>query len=78
MAKNTDLTAPAAELLQSQKSAIRQYKQVESEKAGYDIGWERASQEWFDKHFTNWVTAERLAIDQLLAKTGAPAGRGPT
>jgi hypothetical protein len=33
---------------------ILKYKWLESEKAGRDIGLERAYREWMDKHFGDW------------------------
>ena len=33
---------------------INKYKWIESEKAGYDIGSNRAAFEWIDKHYDNW------------------------
>ena len=78
MAKITLNMTPEAELLQSQENAIRQYQLCESEKLGFDIGRERAAREWFDKVFPEWVKAERLAIDQLLAKSSSLPGRAAT
>ena len=45
---------PLADILRSQHEEIKKYKWIESEKAGRDIGWERASREWLDKHFPAW------------------------
>jgi len=47
---------------------IEKYKWIESEKAGIDIGWERASTEWLDRHFpawkrNNWQRAVREALE---------------
>lgn len=51
-----------AELLKNPEiiAAIDQYKWIESEKNGYDIGFERASNEWFSKNAETW-TKEKQA-----------------
>jgi hypothetical protein len=43
-----------AEVLRSQQEEITKYKWIESEKAGQDIGWERAAREWLAQHFPGW------------------------
>jgi hypothetical protein len=45
---------PLAEINRSQAEEIKKYKWIESEKAGKDIGWERACREWLEKHFPAW------------------------
>jgi len=45
---------PAAELIRSQREEIEKYRWIESEKAGRDIGWERASEEWKQKYYSIW------------------------
>jgi len=45
---------PLAEILRSQLEEINKYKWIESEKAGRDIGMERATREWLNKHFPEW------------------------
>jgi hypothetical protein len=45
---------PLAEIERSQLEEIEKYKWIESEKAGRDIGWERAQEEWLRKHFGSW------------------------
>lgn len=45
---------PLAEVFRSEQEEIKKYKWIESEKAGRDIGWERASHEWMQKHFASW------------------------
>ena len=71
---NYEISAPLAELLASQHEAIAQYKWIESERLGYDIGWTRASDEWFAKHFADWVQAERRLIDEALSMADEPLG----
>ena len=50
---------PIGELLLSQEDEIQKYKWIESEKTGLDIGYDRASSEWFDRHFPNWHKNKR-------------------
>jgi hypothetical protein len=45
---------PLAEIIRSQQEEIKKYKWIESEKAGQDIGWERATLEWMQKFFPEW------------------------
>jgi len=45
---------PLGEIHRSQYEEIAKYKWIESQKIGRDIGWERASQEWLQKHFPAW------------------------
>jgi hypothetical protein len=45
---------PLVEINRSQQEEIRKYKWIESEKAGQDIGWDRARREWLAKHFPAW------------------------
>ena len=48
---------PLADIVRSQHEEIKKYKWIESEKAGQDIGWERAEREWLHKHFPGWKRA---------------------
>jgi hypothetical protein len=34
---------------------IERYKWIESEKAGHDIGFEKASREWLDRYAGAWI-----------------------
>jgi len=43
-----------ADLVRLQQEEIERYLWIESEKVGHDIGWKRASQEWEQKHFSEW------------------------
>lgn len=38
----------------AERDEILKHKWIESEKAGYDIGFEKALIEWVSKHRTNW------------------------
>jgi hypothetical protein len=45
---------PLVDIVRSQREEIKKYKWIESEKAGRDIGWERATREWMQKYFPEW------------------------
>jgi hypothetical protein len=45
---------PLTDIVRSQAEEIKKYKWIESEKAGRDIGWERATREWMQKFFPEW------------------------
>lgn len=47
---------------------IERFKWIESEKAGYDIGFENASRTWLSQHGENWINAQR---------TGKPGNQEP-
>lgn len=50
MVKNSSLYRE----FQAEREEILKHKWVESEKAGYDIGFERALTEWIIKHRAKW------------------------
>ena len=54
MTQRTIIQDPLAEILRSQQEEIKKYKWIESEKAGRDIGWERAVREWLQNYFPGW------------------------
>ncbi len=69
-ATNVRATDPLLELIRHQQEEIAKYKWIESEKAGHDIGWERATAEWLEKHFPDWERHQRSrAIDEALHAT---------
>ena len=43
----------------AEREEILKHKWIESEKAGYDIGFERALLDWIVKHRSNWRRARR-------------------
>jgi hypothetical protein len=45
---------PFVEMARSQREEVEKYRWIESERAGFDIGWKRASEEWMQKHFADW------------------------
>jgi hypothetical protein len=60
---NTDSSSGGDDLLrnstlyrefQAERDEILKHKWIESEKAGYDIGFERALTEWIVKHRSRW------------------------
>jgi hypothetical protein len=69
---------PLADVIRSQQEEIKKYKWIESEKAGRDIGWERAEQEWLKNHFPNWKRArwERAIKDALNSQEDLYTGEG--
>ncbi len=64
-------TMKYAELLKNPViiATINEYKWIESEKNGYDIGFERASSEWLDKHAEGWM--KKNQVKKVSAKTMA-------
>jgi len=58
---------PLEELIRIQQEEIARHKWIESEKAGRDIGWDRAHADWLEKHFPEWESHQRSrAIDEAL------------
>ena len=45
-----------ATIIRSQREEIQKHRWIESEKLGYDIGFERAEQEWRRQHARGWRT----------------------
>ena len=43
----------------AERDEILKHTWIESQKAGYDIGFERALLDWIVKHRTNWRKARR-------------------
>lgn len=61
--------SPLAKLIRCQAKEIEKYKWIESEKVGYDIGLERATREWLDKHFNEWKKHKwKQVISEALTK----------
>jgi hypothetical protein len=46
---------------QAEREEILKHKWIESEKAGYDIGFEQALTDWIIKHRTKWRKARQAA-----------------
>ena len=48
---------------QAEREEILRHKWLESEKAGHDIGFERALTDWIVKHRANWRKARQAAAN---------------
>lgn len=48
----------------AEREEILRHKWIESEKAGYDIGFERALLDWIVKHRSNWRQSRRRSQAQ--------------
>ena len=68
MSSNTDAPTSGNELLrnsslyrefQAEREEILKHKWLESEKAGYDIGFERALTDWIVRHRSKWRTSRK-------------------
>ncbi len=57
----------------AEREEILKHKWLESERLGYDIGFERALLDWIRKHREGWRAARR----QNLSGPGAPTSSGP-
>ena len=47
---------------QAEREEILRHKWIESEKAGYDIGFDRALTDWIMKHRSKWRRARQAQI----------------
>jgi len=54
----------------AEREEILKHKWIESERLGYDIGFERALLDWIRKHRDSWRAARRAQ----LASSAAPGG----
>ncbi|NGO39346.1 hypothetical protein G4L39_08035 [Limisphaera ngatamarikiensis] len=63
---------------QAEREEILKHKWIESEKAGYDIGFERALTDWILKHRSKWrAYRQALARQQQAANSASTAGPAP-
>ena len=46
---------------QAEREEIMKHKWIESEKVGYDIGFERALTDWIIKHRSKWRQSRQVA-----------------
>ena len=54
-------------VVSDQRNEINKFKWIESERAGHDIGWDRAQQEWMLNHCADWIRhGWEEAIDQAM------------
>ena len=51
----------------AEREEILRHKWIESERLGYDIGFERALLDWIRKHRDAWRTARRTQMTQMSA-----------
>jgi hypothetical protein len=64
---NVILPKPLMDLVHSVHQEIAKHKWIESEKAGRDIGSQRALEDWLQFHFPQWARHEKnRAIEQAL------------
>jgi hypothetical protein len=59
----------------AEREEILKHKWLESERLGYDIGFERALLDWIRKHREGWRAARRL---QQSGGSNSPFASGPT
>ena len=53
---------------QAEREEILKHKWIESEKAGYDIGFERALTDWIIKHRSKWRKSRQALQGQTTAQ----------
>ncbi len=58
----------------AEREEILKHKWIESERLGYDIGFERALLDWIRKHRESWRSARRsqLQVQQQVAQQQGP------
>jgi hypothetical protein len=54
---------------QAEKEEILKHKWIESEKAGHDIGFERALVDWITLHRADWRRARQQTAAECTAQT---------
>lgn len=66
----------------AEREEILRHKWLESERLGYDIGFERALLDWIRKHRESWRAARRAQLAQQNAgaalSSGGSAGKTPS
>jgi hypothetical protein len=55
----------------AEREEILKHKWLESERLGYDVGFERALLDWIRKHREGWRAARRQQLGQSPAKAAA-------
>ncbi|HEY3754590.1 MAG TPA: hypothetical protein VGL42_00415 [Opitutaceae bacterium] len=55
----------------AEREEILKHKWLESERLGYDIGFERALLDWIRKHREGWRAARRQQLQNPPEKTGS-------
>jgi hypothetical protein len=56
----------------AEREEILKHKWLESERLGYDIGFERALLDWIRKHRENWRAARRSQMAQAANSSNQP------
>lgn len=59
----------------AEREEILKHKWLESERLGYDIGFERALLDWIRKHREGWRAARRQQQQQVVV-AGSPLSQG--
>jgi hypothetical protein len=57
----------------AEREEILKHKWIESERLGYDIGFERALLDWIRKHRDSWRAARRAQLATAGTTTGTAA-----
>jgi len=60
---------------QAEREEILKHKCIESQKAGYDIGFERALTDWIMKHRTKWRRSRQERQPETPEAPKLPDGR---
>jgi len=61
----------------AEREEILKHKWLESERLGYDIGFERALLDWIRKHREGWRAARRLQQQTTSGGSNNPFGAAP-
>jgi len=61
----------------AEREEILKHKWLESERLGYDIGFERALLDWIRKHREGWRAARRQSLSQTPAGASTAPFSGP-
>jgi hypothetical protein len=61
----------------AEREEILKHKWLESERLGYDIGFERALLDWIRKHREGWRAARRQSLTQMPSGSSTTPFSGP-
>lgn len=64
MAQTSTSSSDSYAEFQAELDEVLHYKWIESEKAGHDIGFERALKEWTERHRENWRRKRRETAEK--------------
>jgi len=62
----------------AEREEILKHKWLESERLGYDIGFERALLDWIRKHRDTWRASRRAQLASALASNPGAAVKSPS